>query len=212
MIPFNPLFKVLRTFKQKLRGLEINKLGGFYRLIAFIYLFLCRNMKTKIAYQFLSLLMAALVLFSSAGLSLNAHYCNTMNTMEKSLLPFPIACDHDDGSSCQIPPRATEASCCTIAEETGTMHAQHISKDENCCEDFFRYIKVITEFELPQLKIKDLFNRFLVIILNLFELVFADSSGEKPQANLFEQPPKLLLSGKNIAIAFHQLKIGHFLL
>jgi hypothetical protein len=167
-------------------------------------------MKTKIAYQFMSLLMAALVLFSSAGLSLNAHYCNTMNTMEKSLLPFPIACSHDDGNSCQLPQQASEASCCVIAEKTGSMHAQHISKDESCCEDFFRYIKIITEFELPQLKIKDLFNRFLVFVLNMFELVFTDSSDEKPQATLFEHPPKLLLSGKNITIAFHQLKIGHF--
>lgn len=167
-------------------------------------------MKKKIAYQFLSLLMAALVMFSSAGLSLNAHYCSSMGTIEKSLLPFPIACNHEDGTSCQLPQPAAEASCCANAEEANSLHSQHISKDDSCCEDFFRHIRVITEFELPQLKIKDIFNRFLVFVLNLFELVFADSSDEKPQALLFDQPPKLLLTGKNIVIAFHQLKTGHF--
>jgi hypothetical protein len=173
---------------------------------------LLRNMVKKVAYKISAVLLSFVVLFSTMGMTINAHYCHTSEYMQKSLLPFPISCDHQEMDSLGINQVAGEniPSCCAVIPDNDTSQMTVIS--EECCEDFFHFIKVITDFDLPQLKFKTLFNKFLALTMRLFELI-APSKASPGQTALLEiqnQPPSLF--GKDLAISIHQLKLDTVLL
>ncbi len=171
-----------------------------------------RNMVKKVAYKITAVILSFVVLFSTMGMTMNAHYCHTSDELQKSLLPFPISCDHQGMESCGITQVSDDSvhSCCAVIPEKDTSQVPVLS--EECCEDFFRFLKVITDFELPQLKFKTLFNKFLALTMRLFELI-APSKTNPGQTALFDiqnQPPSLF--GKDLAISIHQLKLETVLL
>jgi hypothetical protein len=166
----------------------------------------------KKAYKIFALLLSMVVLFSTMGMTINAHYCHTTDTMQKSLLPFPIDCEHKELSIDYNPVSADEniQACCSIPEPRSA--SEKVVLEEGCCEDFFQFIKGITDFQLPQFEFKIIFNKFLALTVRLFELLSPTKANPK-QTALFElqnQPPPL--SGKDLTITIHQLKLDTHLL
>lgn len=166
----------------------------------------------KTAYKISALLLSVVVLFSTMGMTINAHYCHTTDTMQKSLLPFPIDCNHQELASSYNPVFADEdvLTCCSIPEPKSA--SEKVMLEEGCCEDFFQFIKGITDFQVPQFEFKILFNKFLALTVRLFELIAPVKANPK-QTALFEiqnQPPPL--SGKALTISIHQLKLDFHLL
>lgn len=157
-------------------------------------------MKSGLYLKFLSLVLAAMVLTGASGITLNAHYCSTSQTLEKSILPFPIECDHAHGSIAAAHCSTDSTDCCH------TVNAGAKVEDKACCEDFLQYLKGLTDFELPTFKIKSFFNRFLVIVVNIIDFFSPDKGTESaPSAFLSEDPPPV--SGKTLTIIHHQLKL-----
>lgn len=171
-----------------------------------------RNMIKKVAYKISAVLLSFVVLFSTMGMTMNAHYCHTSDLMQKSLLPFPISCDHQGMESCGIIQVSDDSmhSCCAVIPDNDTSQMTVLS--EECCEDFFHFIKVITDFELPQLEFKTLFNKFLALTMRLFELLSPSkaSPGQTALLEIQNQLPSLF--GKDLAISIHQLKLDTVLL
>lgn len=154
--------------------------------------------------------MAVVVLVSSAGLSINIHYCNTTGTESLSLLPFPQSCHHNSMDSCSIGESSNTVESCCASAPIKKPEQQKVKKTD-CCEDFFQYMKSLTELELPKISIKKLFNKFLLMMVRVIELVMPSHSQEaRPTAFLHKESPPV--SGKYIVIAYHQLKIAHDLL
>ncbi|MDO8897609.1 MAG: hypothetical protein Q7V19_08145 [Bacteroidales bacterium] len=169
-------------------------------------------MVKKVAHKISAVILSFVVLFSTMGMTMNAHYCHTSHELQKSILPFPISCDHQGMESCGITQVSDGSvhSCCAVIPENEPSQKPVLS--EECCEDFFHFIKVITDFDLPQLKFKTLFNKFLALTMRLFELI-APSKASPGQTALLEiqnQPPSLF--GKDLTISIHQLKLDTVLL
>jgi hypothetical protein len=136
----------------------------------------------------------------SAGITLNAHYCNTNQTLKKSLLPFPIECNHETDSC--VTDFQGDSSCCH------TVTKKAVSNEKSCCDDFLQYVKGLSEFELPKIKIKSLFNKFLVVVVNVLDIIFPSSEKSEPTASIYtgDDPPPV--SGKMMTIFFRQLKLA----
>lgn len=164
----------------------------------------------QIYIKVLSLVLAAVVLVSSAGLSLNVHHCHTSGTERLSLLPFPQSCHHHDDIACGLDEAADSLETCCVAAATAAPKQQKIEKTE-CCEDIFHYLKTLSEFDLPSFSVKQLFNKFLLLMVRVIELVMPSRSHDaRPSALLLMDPPPL--DGKSMVIAYHQLKLDPSLL
>ncbi|HQQ13169.1 MAG TPA: hypothetical protein PK855_08395 [Bacteroidales bacterium] len=161
-------------------------------------------MKSGFFLKFLSSLMAVMVLAGASGITLNAHYCTTNHTLNKSILPFPIECNHAHEPSATAQCGTDTTACC----HTGV--ADNKVESKGCCEDFLQYIKGITDFEMPTLKIKKVFNQFLVVTVRIIEFFSPSKSKDPaPSAFLTEDPPPL--SGKTLTITYHQFKLDTLL-
>ncbi len=148
--------------------------------------------------------MAVIVLVGSVGLTINAHYCSTQKTLQKSLFTAEIHCNHES-HSCDIVAMKhdTAQACCTVH--------QVYKQTKDCCTDFSKYVKLVTEFDLP--KIKVVFNHFLTVVVRLFELVVPVTEDNK--TSVFSDAPddtNLPGSGTKFLIACSQLKLAHHLL
>ena len=87
-------------------------------------------MKKFKLHQLLTVFLAFLVLSGSAGITLNAHYCKTEKSLEKSLFPFPIDCTHESTACDHEQEKAIADNCCT------TTHNKSVNEEKGCCEDF----------------------------------------------------------------------------
>jgi len=151
-----------------------------------------------------ALMMAVVIFVGTVGLTINAHYCSTQKTLEKSLFASNISCDHQ-GMTCELEtlPADSSKSCCEINHnriDTGT-----------CCTDFTKYVKLVTEFDLPNVKI--VFNHFLSLAVRLYEIIIPVAEESKTTA--FSDAPDdsgTLGSGLRFLIACSQLKLSHQLL
>lgn len=158
-------------------------------------------MKKFKLHQLLTVFLAFLVLSGSAGITLNAHYCKTEKSLEKSLFPFPIDCTHESTACDHEQEKAIADNCCT------TTHNKSVNEEKSCCEDFLQYLKGISDFELPKLQIKSLFNTFLTFVVRLLD-VFSPSVEKAKQTASYStdvEPPAA--SGKMRVITFQQLKL-----
>lgn len=147
----------------------------------------------------LTVMLALLVLSGSAGITLNAHYCNSTQTLQKSVLPFPIECTHGD-QSCSACDNVVSDSCC----HTPVAPAVH---ESGCCEDFLSYIKGLTDLELPKLQVKKIFNGFLLFVVRVLE-VFSKNEDPKPTTAFIPDHSMPEATGKAFVISHHQLKLG----
>ncbi len=150
-----------------------------------------------------SFVMGLMVFISSIGLTINAHYCHTTGAIKKSLLPIvELSCvDESDAMSCAIAHNHSEnstKSCCESPSNAKTVH------DDDCCEDFTGFIKLLSEFDLPTIKSGfNLFIQMMVAVLDFLMPSGVNDSGLKSE--LTEPPP--VFYGKQLLLAFHQLKI-----
>lgn len=166
-------------------------------------------MKKTVFHKIIAVFLSVIVLFSSIGVILNTHYCHTSQTVQKSFLPLPLQCEHEGQQICgnmAAVEGVQQDSCCAT-------HSEIIAKKaDNCCEDSTQYLKIISNFELPQVQIKHLFNKFLVVVVKFLDLISAPAADSRQTS--FKQnnngPPPL--SGKALAISIHQLKMDPFLL
>lgn len=144
--------------------------------------------------------MAVMVLFSSIGLTINAHYCHSTGDIKKSILPVPLYCDHgDEMASCVIPHHPDQADACCATEAMAGA-----SVEGECCEDYTTFLKLLSEFDLSSLKSG--FNLVLQLIINLLDLVRPSYSNEHTSQAFYPNPPPLL-TGKQMLVAFNQLKL-----
>ena len=158
-------------------------------------------MKKIKLHQVLTVMLAFLVLSGSAGITLNAHYCNTEKSLEKSLFPFPIDCTHESAACDHEQEKTIADNCCT------TTHKKSANEEKGCCEDFLQYLKGTSDFELPKLQIKSLFNSFLTFVVRLLD-IFSPSVEKAKQTASFSsdvEPPAA--TGKMRVISFQQLKL-----
>jgi hypothetical protein len=144
--------------------------------------------------------MAVMVLFSSVGLSINAHYCHTTDTFKKSLLPVDLSCE--DGNTehmCVIPlADAAADSCCAKGHEEKLLH------NEDCCEDYNSYLKLLSDFNISSVKAG--FNLFLQVMIAVLDFLLPSADRDiAPASELDNPPPKLF--GKQLLLAFRQLKL-----
>lgn len=165
--------------------------------------YFCIMLKQKLFYTF-SLMMAAVFLISSVGLTINAHYCFTTNTLKKSILTSDIHCDHEN-SGCDIASASQNDStkCCAIKET-------HTHKS-GCCADFTKYVKLVISFDLPNVKV--VFNHFIGLVIRIFQ--FVEPATEKSELKAYsalDQKNLPLLSGSDFLIACSQLKLDAHLL
>lgn len=147
--------------------------------------------------------MAIMVLFSSVGLTINAHYCHTTGAFKKSILPVELQCDDmEAGESCTLPHKGakTETACC--AAGTGQTEPSH---DEECCEDYKTYLKFLSEFDLSSFKAG--FNLFLSIMLAVLDFLLPQADKDMGANSELSDPPSVL-SGKQLLLSFKQLKIA----
>lgn len=154
--------------------------------------------KQKLMHIF-SLMMAAVFLISSVGLTINAHYCFTTNTLKKSIFTAEIHCDHE-GMTCKLDVNAEADStqCCSV-KEANTYKTE-------CCTDFTKYVKLVTSFDLPSVKI--VFNHFIGLVIRIVQ--FSEpTSEESPLKTYSELNQKHLpvLTGTTFLIACSQLKL-----
>jgi hypothetical protein len=158
-------------------------------------------MKRIILLRSITLMLAFLIMSGSAGITLNAHYCNTNQTLKRSFLPFPIECSHESDSC--IPQSEGDSSCCHTAKKPA------VSSEKNCCDDFIQHVKGLSEFELPKIQIKSLFNKFLTLVVRVLDIIFPTSDKAEPTASSSftgDDPPPV--SGKMMTIFFRQLKLA----
>ncbi len=141
---------------------------------------------------------------SSVGITMNAHYCFSTNTLQKGLLAANLKCKHETGS-CKAETMNMDKvvqDCCTTEVKKNT--------EKDCCKDFSYYVKMATDFDLPNVKIA--FNQFLQFSLKVIDLLLPVSTDEKPTAfNEFPDTPPPL-SGLALLVRISQLKIDHYLL
>jgi hypothetical protein len=146
-----------------------------------------------------SLVLSLMVLASAIGLTLNVHYCNTTGMVKKSIIPVTLDCEHEGTASCTVDASASAdtTSCCT-----GQTKQQ---PEQDCCDDFIQYIKLLSDFDLP--KVKQLFNTFVQATIRVLEFLHPASAGDK--TSLLEpgnSPPLPMSAGKQFVLACHQLK------
>lgn len=143
--------------------------------------------------------MATVFLISSVGLTINAHYCFSTNTLKKSVFTADIQCDHE-GQSCVInaTTQADSSQCCTTKEAH--------THDAGCCADFSKYVKLVIDFDLPNVKV--VFNHFIGLAVRLFQVV-EPASEENPLKTYSEYNQKNLpvFAGTTFLIACSQLKL-----
>ncbi len=147
--------------------------------------------------------MAFMVLFSSIGLTLNAHYCHTTGAFKKSILPIELHCnDMESSHSCTLPysENASEAACC--AAEARQAEQNH---DEECCEDFTTYLKLLSEFDISTFKAG--FNLFLSFMLAVLDFLLPSADRDLGTNSELNDPPSVLF-GKQLLLTFKQLKIA----
>lgn len=161
-------------------------------------------MKNNLIRRWFSLLMATVFLFGTVGLTINAHYCFTTNTLKQSIFLTDIRCEHKN-DSCVIDQLVSdeEQKCCSIPT------AQ--KKTDECCIDFTKYVRLVVDFDLPN--IKPVFNGFLKFVVRVFEL-FVPRSEEIamtiPSDAFSENTTKL--TGLSFLISCSQLKLSDPLL
>jgi hypothetical protein len=157
-------------------------------------------MRQKIYIKFVSAVLAVMVLFSSIGLTINAHYCHTSGQIKKSILPVSLYCDHDEAMvGCALPQTNDEIiTCCATESSAEAVHS------EDCCEDYNTFLKLLSEFDLPVLKIS--FNLFLQFVLSLFDLILPSAAKDLAELSQYHDPPPLIY-GKQLLLAYNQLKI-----
>jgi len=154
--------------------------------------------KQKLIHTF-SLMMAAVFLISSVGLTINAHYCFSTNTLKKSIFTADIHCDHAyQGCDINATVLADSNQCCSETE-THTHEAA-------CCTDFTKYVKLVINFDLPNVKV--VFNHFIGIVVRIFQFV-EPATEESPLKTYSEHKQKNLplLTGNAFLIACSQLKL-----
>jgi hypothetical protein len=81
----------------------------------------------------------------------------------------------------------------------------------DCCTDFTQYVKLVTEFDLPNVKV--VFNNFLALTIKLFEFIIPVAE-ENKTASYPEAPDDfgLFAGGTKFLIACSQLKLSDHLL
>jgi len=157
-------------------------------------------------HKVVSYALSFVVLFSAVGLTLNVHYCNTTGIVKKSIAPVVLDCDHEnEAMSCdyEASNQTDSASCCA------KQPTEKSAKD--CCDDFIQYIRTLSDFDLPKIKI--VFNSFLktaLWVLYVFSGSDHDAKTSEWQNNTGDEPPALF--GKELLLAFHQLKTDPALL
>lgn len=157
-------------------------------------------MKSVLFLRVMAVLLALLVFTGASGITLNAHWCNTNQTLEKSILPFPIDCAHAEHQA--------DASCTT--DTTSCCHSKVVVVQEtkqSCCEDFLQYLKGLSDLELPKIKVKSLFNHFLVFMVRVMDFLSPTSKKPEPTAHFHEDAGPPPVSGKFLTIIHHQLKL-----
>jgi len=151
-----------------------------------------------------ALMLSVMVLFSAIGLTLNVHYCNSSGMMKKSIQPVAMDCGHED-DSCRtnVVDSTGTTACCTT--ETNS------NPEKECCDDFMQYIKLLSEFDLP--KVKVMFNTFIQATIKVLEFISPASSADKSaMLEPSDAPPPPLSAGKHFVLACHQLKTEPHLL
>jgi hypothetical protein len=160
-------------------------------------------MVKSIYIQAFSFVMAIMVFLSAIGLTINAHYCHTTGAIKKSVLPIvELRCaDENDSASCAIAHQQTENSPMACCESSSSGNAAH---DDDCCEDYTTFLKLLSAFDLPAIKVG--FNLFIQMMVAVLD--FLTPSGVKDSGSmsaLVDPPP--VFYGKQLLLAFHQLKI-----
>ncbi len=149
--------------------------------------------------RYLAVVMATIVLIGTVGITINAHYCSTHNTLEKSLFAN-VSCDHHHGQNCYTNDVTADSvqSCCKLPQNT--------QQSQECCHDFSKYVKLFTEFDLPKVKI--VFNDFLTLAIRLFDF-FIPVTEESKTAALSDRSfnTDTSLGGTSFLIACSQLKL-----
>lgn len=148
--------------------------------------------------RYLAFVMATIVLIGTVGITINAHYCSTHNTLQKSLFA-DVNCDHT-GQSCHSVNNSVDSvqSCCKLPQNT--------QQTQECCHDFSKYVKLFTEFDLPKVKI--VFNDFLTLAIRLFDF-FIPVTEESKTASVSDRSSDISATGSGLKflIACSQLKI-----
>lgn len=163
-------------------------------------------MKKHLIHKIAVVALAFIVMFGSIGLTFSTHFCRTNASLERSFLPFPIGCEHAEMQACDMNNSTSEKSdSCCVSNSTTKV------KDEECCKDETKYFRFLSDVNLPQLKIKVVFNQFLAFVIQVFDLLSNESNNKNTSSiNKIEEPPPIF--GKELAITHHQLKIDPFLL
>ncbi|MDN5349906.1 MAG: hypothetical protein PWQ54_1302 [Bacteroidales bacterium] len=154
--------------------------------------------------RFFALMMAVVIFIGAVGLIVKAHYCSTQKTLERSLFASNTSCDHQ-GKTCKLETLAADSSksCCAVNQnksDTGT-----------CCTNFTKYVKLVTEFDLQDIKI--VFNHFLTLAVRLYEIIIPlAEEGTTPAISDAPDDSGTLNKGLKFLIACSQLKLSHHLL
>ncbi|MDY0077411.1 MAG: hypothetical protein RBR87_09060 [Bacteroidales bacterium] len=160
--------------------------------------YFCSMFKQKLIHTF-SLMMATVFLISSVGLTINAHYCFSTNTLKKSIFTADIRCNHE-GQTCNIEPKAeADSTQCCSEKEANTFKSE-------CCTDFTKYVKLVTSFDLPSVKI--VFNHFIGLVIRIVQ--FSEPTTEESPLKTYSENNQKnlpLLTGTTFLIACSQLKL-----
>ena len=152
------------------------------------------NFSLKLA----SIVLSFVVVLGTVGLTLNVHHCRTSGSENKSILPVATACETEQatGECCEEETAAQDTSCCK------TEHPKKTS--DHCCSDFRYYFKLVTDFNLTQIKV--VFNNFLHAIIRVIQFIRPVITEKEQVSFLPDLQPPPLLAGKEMVIAYHQLK------
>lgn len=146
-------------------------------------------------------MLAVLMFVSSVGITMNAHYCFSTNTLQKGLFASNLSCAHESGS-CKLDNLnfdSTGPDCCKTEVKKVA--------EKDCCKDFSYYVKLVTDVDLPNIKI--VFNQFLQFALQVIDLLLPATAEQKSTvSNEFSDSPPPL-SGLALLVSISQLKIDH---
>lgn len=148
-------------------------------------------MKKSLFIKSFSLFLAMLIFVCSSGIVVKNHYCSRTKVLKNSLFNQKIECNHHHD------------------EHNHSDFSQNHFESKSCCSEYSTYLRFIENFNIASHKI--------IFDLDLFKTIVFDFSVPTTIKSFSAQlihkiSPPPIISGKELLIAFLQLKFDDILL
>jgi len=153
------------------------------------------SLKIFITYLF-SFFSVAAFLGVTSGFTIYTHYCTDTSIINHSLLESQIECNHKTIETTHEV-HDMQSSC--------TSHCTIESQSDECCTDNEQFYKISDVFNLTSPPEEEIFKHSYAVISAFILLNLEIEDFYKESVFTFSLPPPL--SGKQIVLLYHQLKI-----